>query len=222
MTGIYTGKVVVGGPADTRELGALRITKIAVGPMSNNAYLLRCAATGDGLLIDAAAEAHALGELLTSQSIEQLVQVVTTHRHADHWQALGEIVASTGAVTAAGRADAAELPVHTDVLLDNGDELWIGDQQLRIMGLRGHTPGSIAVLHTDSEGLSHLFSGDSLFPGGVGKTGSHADFVSLLDDVEERIFNRLPDSTWVYPGHGNDTTVGAERPQLTEWRARGW
>ncbi len=93
---------------------------------------------------------------------------------------------------------------------------------LEVIALRGHTPGSVAVLYRDPEGTPHLFTGDSLFPGGVGKTGSPADFTSLIDDVEERIFGQLPDETWFYPGHGNDSTLGAERPHLTEWRERGW
>jgi glyoxylase-like metal-dependent hydrolase (beta-lactamase superfamily II) len=62
----------------------------------------------------------------------------------------------------------------------------------------------------------------SLFPGGVGKTWAPGDFDSLIDDVESRLFDVLPDETWFYPGHGNDSTIGAERPHLGEWRARGW
>jgi glyoxylase-like metal-dependent hydrolase (beta-lactamase superfamily II) len=91
--------------------------------------------------------------------------------------------------------------------------------------LRGHTPGSIAVCYDAGGRLPaepHLFTGDSLFPGGVGKTNSAADFTSLLNDVSERLFDPLPDATWVYPGHGNDTTLGTERPHLGEWRERGW
>ena len=80
----------------------------------------------------------------------------------------------------------------------------------------------MAVVYRDPGGVPHLFTGDSLFPGGVGKTWSPADFTSLIDDVEARIFDHLPDDTWFYPGHGNDSTLGAERPHLAEWRARGW
>ena len=98
----------------------------------------------------------------------------------------------------------------------------VGDLTLEIIGLRGHTPGSVAVLYRDPEGTPHLFTGDSLFPGGVGRTWSAPDFASLIDDVEERIFATLPDETWFYPGHGNDSTLGAERPHVAEWRERGW
>jgi glyoxylase-like metal-dependent hydrolase (beta-lactamase superfamily II) len=109
-----------------------------------------------------------------------------------------------------------------DERLQHGDEITVGDVTLSIIGLRGHTPGSVAVLYRDPEGVPHLFTGDSLFPGGVGRTENPDDFGSLIDDVESRIFDVLPDETWFYPGHGNDSTLGAERPHLGEWRERGW
>ena len=151
----YTGEVKVGGPMDVRRLPGLTIAKLAVGPMNNNAYLLRCTQTEEGLLID-------------------------------------------------------------------GDTLTVGDAELEVIHVRGHTPGSIAVLYRDPGGSPHLFTGDSLFPGGVGKTWAPGDFTSLIDDVETRIFAELPDDTWFYPGHGDDSTLGAERPHLPQWRERGW
>jgi glyoxylase-like metal-dependent hydrolase (beta-lactamase superfamily II) len=96
-----------------------------------------------------------------------------------------------------------------------------GDVELAVIHLRGHTPGSIALRY-DAAAEPHLFTGDSLFPGGPGKTANPADFTSLMNDLEQRVFDQLPDPTWVYPGHGNDTTLGAERPHIPEWRARGW
>jgi len=149
-------------------------------------------------------------------------RVVTTHQHADHWQALAEVVAATGARTVAHPADAPGIPVPTDELVDDGDEVAVGRVALAVVHLVGHTPGSIALVHRDSDGSTHVFTGDSLFPGGVGKTRSPEAFASLMDDVEAKLFARLPDDTWVYPGHGDDTTLGAERPQLGGWRARGW
>ena len=148
--------------------------------------------------------------------------VVTTHRHRDHWQALAEVVAATGARTAAHADDASEIPVPTDRLVHDGDIIAVGDCRLEAIHLVGHTPGSIALLYTDPEGLPHLFTGDCLFPGGVGKTATPQEFDSLYSGVVSRLFDRLPDETWVYPGHGNDTTIGAERPHLAEWRDRGW
>jgi glyoxylase-like metal-dependent hydrolase (beta-lactamase superfamily II) len=98
----------------------------------------------------------------------------------------------------------------------------VGEVPLSIIHLRGHTPGSIAVVYDDPTGHPHLFTGDSLFPGGVGKTTSADNFASLINDVEDRLFAVLPDDTWFYPGHGDDSTLGEERPSLAEWRARGW
>ena len=209
----------MGGPADVRELPALVLSKLAVGPMDNNAYLLRCRDTGQQILIDAAADPEALMELIGPDGIEA---VVTTHRHADHWQALGPVVAATGATTIAGRHDAEGIPVATDVELDDGDAVAFGGIVLRAIHLVGHTPGSIALLYDDPEGQPHLFTGDCLFPGGVGKTANDEDFDSLYGDVVTKVFDVLPDETWVYPGHGNDTTLGRERPALEEWRARRW
>ncbi|AWL42678.1 MULTISPECIES: MBL fold metallo-hydrolase [Streptomyces] len=216
----YSGAVRVGGPADVHELTDLMISKVAVGQMNNNAYLLRCRATGEQLLIDAAAEA---GTLLRLIGADGIASVVTTHRHGDHWQALDEVVAATGARTLAGRYDAEGIPVPTDVLVDDGDTVRVGEIALTARHLTGHTPGSITLVYDDPHGAPHLFTGDCLFPGGVGNTWQDpAAFASLLHDVETKLFAPLPDETWVYPGHGHDTTLGAERPHLAEWRARGW
>ncbi len=218
----YSGDVQVGGPPDTREIDGLTVTKIAVGPMDNNAYLLRCTSTGQAILIDAANEAGRLIELIGDTPVGS---IVTTHQHADHWQALADVQKHTGAEVVAHPADADALPVPVSHLVRDGDVLTFGDAAVSFVHLRGHTPGSIAVVYDAGgrlAGQPHLFTGDSLFPGGVGKTNSPADFTSLLNDVSERLFDRLPDPTWVYPGHGNDTTLGTERPHLGEWRQRGW
>lgn len=215
----YSGDVHVGGPAAVHELPHLIVSKMAVGPMDNNAYLLRCRDTGEQVLIDAAADPRALLDLIGPDGIEA---VITTHRHADHWQALGEVVAATGATTIAGRYDAEGIPVLTDVLLDDGDEIAFGSVTLRAIHLIGHTPGSIALVYDDPEGQPHLFTGDCLFPGGVGKTANAEDFTSLYTGVVTKVFDVLPDETWVYPGHGNDTTLGRERGSLEEWAERGW
>jgi glyoxylase-like metal-dependent hydrolase (beta-lactamase superfamily II) len=215
----YTGKVRPGGPADVREMAALVVSKISVGPMDNEAYLLRCRDTDEQILVDAAEEPDRLLDLVGPDG---LVGVVTTHRHADHWQALEEVVKATGARTFAHPLDAPEIPVETDVFLEDGDRLRFGSIELAAIHLVGHTPGSVCLLYDDPEGFPHLFTGDCLFPGGVGRTTSPADFQSLFTGVRDKVFGRLPDETWVYPGHGNDTTLGVERPHLDEWAARGW
>jgi glyoxylase-like metal-dependent hydrolase (beta-lactamase superfamily II) len=220
-TSDYTGEVEVGGPAQVRRLPGLTISKVAVSEMANNAYLLRCTATGEALLIDAAAEPEALRALVGGADLRT---VVTTHGHWDHHRALREIVQTTGAQAVAHPADAAELPVPLGRTVAHGDTVTVGQQTLDVIHLRGHTPGSIALVWRGSdEAGAHVFTGDSLFPGGVGNTQQDPDrFASLIDDVDERLFGTLPDATWVYPGHGKDTTIGAERPHLAEWRARGW
>jgi glyoxylase-like metal-dependent hydrolase (beta-lactamase superfamily II) len=216
---MYTGEVHVAGPAGVHELPRLIVSKLAVGPMNNNTYLLRDRDTGQQLLIDAAAEPDRIMALIGSDGIQG---ILTTHRHQDHWGALEAVRDQTGAPTMAGEFDVEGITVPTDIVLSDGDTIALGTSVLSIIHLRGHTPGSVAVLYEDPFGHPHLFTGDSLFPGGVGKTWSDADFVQLLDDVETRIFGELPDDTWVYPGHGFDTNLGRERPQLGEWRSRGW
>jgi glyoxylase-like metal-dependent hydrolase (beta-lactamase superfamily II) len=217
----YTGEVYVGGPVDVRELSGLTIAKLAVGRLNNNAYLLRDRATGEGLLIDAANDADQLAQLVRLGG-DPVTTIVTTHQHPDHWQALAAVVAQTGARTLAGADDADGIPVPTDRALHHGEMIHLGESELSVIGLRGHTPGSLALHYRDPDGHSHLFTGDSLFPGGVGKTLQDEDFRSLLVDVTERIFDLYDDDTWFYPGHGNDSTLGAERPHLDEWRERGW
>ena len=173
------------------------------------------------LLIDAANE---MQRLLDETGPDRLVRVVTTHRHRDHWQALEAVVGVTGAITVASAADSAGLPIPIREVVDDGDMVSVGDVELGVITLVGHTPGSIA-LHLDLSSVGaghHLFTGDSLFPGGPGRTTNPTDFTSLMDDLERKVFDVLPDETWVYPGHGADTTLGAERPSLPEWRARGW
>ncbi|MCD9197831.1 MBL fold metallo-hydrolase [Aeromicrobium wangtongii] len=215
----YTGEVEVGGPADVQDAGDLQITKIAVGEMNNNAYLLRCNLTGEQVLIDAAAEHDRLLELIGDDGLSA---IVTTHRHGDHWQALETLVITTGAETIAGELDADELPVPVDRRVQTGARVRVGSCELEVIEIAGHTPGSIALAYDDPDGIVHLFTGDSLFPGGVGKTWSPEDFTTLVGEVETKIFGRFPDDTHVYPGHGHDTTLGVERPHLAEWRERGW
>ncbi|MDQ3885802.1 MAG: MBL fold metallo-hydrolase [Actinomycetota bacterium] len=224
----YTGHVEPGGAAARRHLDALTITKLSVGPLDNNAYLLTCRSSGEALLIDAANEAKRLLDLIGHQANQakrgtaELRTILTTHRHGDHWQALRAVAGATGAQTIAHPQDAAELPLRPDVLVEHGDVVTVGNCTLQVIHLRGHTPGSIALLYRNTDGRPHLFTGDSLFPGGPGKTRSAQDFTSLMNDLESRVFDQLPDETWFYPGHGDDSTLGAERPHLAEWRERGW
>jgi glyoxylase-like metal-dependent hydrolase (beta-lactamase superfamily II) len=221
----YTGEVRAGGEPDRRTAGSLEITKLAVDPqMSNNCYLLRCTDTGDQVLIDAADEAHRLLQLVGDGGLKA---VITTHQHWDHHRALAEVVAGTGATVIAGAPDADAITEQTGVAVDQrvgeDDRIAIGTCSLVVIPVAGHTPGSICLLYDDGSGQPHLFTGDSLFPGGVGNTQGDTDrFQQLIGDVSSKIFDALPDETWFYPGHGNDGTLGVERPHLDEWRERGW
>lgn len=216
----YTGELTPRGTPQRRTLPGATIIKASVGPMDNNCYLLTCARTGSSVLVDAANDAGTLLELVAAHAPD-LALIVTTHQHRDHWQALAEVARATGAPTAAHPLDAEALPVAPDTLLQDGDTVRVGDLSLEVVHLRGHTPGSVA-LALGAGDRTHLFTGDSLFPGGVGKTRSPQDFTTLYGDVTAKLFDRFDDDTWVYPGHGRDTTLGAERPHLAQWRARGW
>jgi glyoxylase-like metal-dependent hydrolase (beta-lactamase superfamily II) len=224
----YTGHVEPGGPAAVRELPRLTIRKLSVSSFDNNVYLLTCRTTGRQLLVDAAAEPERVLELVAAGAGGQphLDIVVTTHRHRDHVGALAEVVRATGARTVAGAEDADGLPVPVDDRVGQGDTVRFGDVVLDVVHLRGHTPGSVALAYADAQdpaGRTHLFTGDSLFPGGVGNTRNEGQsFDALIADVTRRVFDVYEDDTWFYPGHGDDSTLGAERPHLPEWRARGW
>lgn len=205
--------------------------RTVVSAMANNVYLITAKATGAQILIDAADDLPAINALLAdaandAQTATQLATIATTHRHWDHVRALAALVEQTGADTAAGADDAAgiveECAVATSRPLHHGDVLEVEGIELTAVHLRGHTPGSMAYV-LDSGGGTLIFSGDSLFPGGVGNTGKDPErFASLLGDAQERLFNQYGDAAHVLPGHGDATTLGAERPALPEWRKRGW
>lgn len=217
-------------PMDTliHDLRNITIRRISVSEMDNNVYLLTAKDSGAQLLIDAADDLPAIQELLQDAASDtaatpSLEVIATTHQHWDHVRALSAVVETTGARTMAGRDDAPELPVKVDVLLDHGDVSNFDGFDVTAVHLRGHTPGSVALVYQDPEGPAHIFSGDSLFPGGVGNTQKDPGrFTQLIDDVSERLFDVYPDDTVVHPGHGKPTTLGAERPHLAEWRSRGW
>ena len=224
----YTGTVSPGGDPDVRTLGCLTLTKVAVDEqMSNNCYLLHCAETDEVVLVDAAAEPSRLLELIGDRP---LTSIVTTHQHWDHHRALAAVKAAhPDATVVAGVPDADAIEEQTGVTVDRrvgeGDKVAVGTCDLRVIPVAGHTPGSICLLLDDPEVVPtpHLFTGDCLFPGGVGATFGDAEaFAQLIDDVETKIFDRLPDETWFYPGHGDDGVLGDERPHLAAWRERGW
>lgn len=212
------GHVEPGGPPARIALSpTVTMYKQSVGPMDNNAYLL-VGAEGN-LLIDAADDAPVLLSLIDGRPIDA---IVTTHRHHDHIAALAQVARETGAKVLAGSPDAAAIHAATGVEVGgvwDADTITFGSDSVQVIGLVGHTPGSITVVYHGT--TVHLFTGDSLFPGGVGRTESSQDFSSLWTDVTVKLFESF-DQAVVHPGHGDDTTLEAERPHLDEWRQRGW
>lgn len=218
------------------------IRSIAVSEMENNVYLLTSKATGAQILIDAADDFDRIHEFVTAaagedchgalQDVgpENVRAIITTHSHWDHIRALPaalEAYAPVASYCGAPDADAIEEQegIRPETLLADGESVTVEDISLDVIALRGHTPGSVALVYkepTDPAAPVLLFTGDSLFPGGVGKTNSPQDFAQLLGDVRTRIFDVFDDNTVVFPGHGNSTTLGADRGNLDAWEARGW
>jgi glyoxylase-like metal-dependent hydrolase (beta-lactamase superfamily II) len=193
----------------------VEIHKVVVGPLDNNVFVVRCRLSGDAVLVDAANEHERLLKLCRRLGVRKVVE---THGHWDHIQAVPQL-REAGYEVAVRAEDAAMLPSY-DLLLEDDDLLEVGRLRLRTMHTPGHTPGSMCFL---IEGSPVLLSGDTLFPGGPGNTASDlGDFPTIIESIERRIFATLAPETTVMPGHGPDTTVGAERPHLAEWVARGW
>ena len=191
------------------------IHHVVVGPMDNNVYVLRCKETGQAVLIDAANEHDRLLDLCRRLNV---VKVLETHGHWDHIQAV-PAVREAGIDVGVTPDDAGMLPSY-DFLLEDDSVFEVGRLRLKTIHTPGHTPGSMCFL---LEGAPVLFSGDTLFPGGPGATSfPGGDFPTIIRSVEERLFAPLAPDVLVLPGHGDDTTIGTERPHLQEWIDRGW
>ena len=215
----YSGHVEPDGAWQERTDGPVHVRKLSVEQMDNNVYVVSCATTGKALLVDAAARPDRLREALADVDP---VAVVQTHGHWDHVRAWDDLRADPGLPVWGHPGDGELFPRPVERELAHGDVLEVGELRVEVVHTPGHTPGSLHYLVRGDE-RPHLFTGDSLFPGGPGNTFGDPDhFVQLMDGLEERIFGALPDTTWGYPGHGDDTTLGEERPKLSEWRGRGW
>jgi glyoxylase-like metal-dependent hydrolase (beta-lactamase superfamily II) len=190
------------------------VHKVVVGPMDNNVFVLRCTETGEAVLVDAANEAERILGMAKELNVGR---VLTTHGHWDHIQAVPQ-VREAGYRVAVSAGDAGMLPGYDDVLEDD-TTLEVGRLRLRTLLTPGHTPGSICFR---LEGQPLLFSGDTLFPGGPGNTDRDPErFATILQSIERRLFPE-GDEVQVLPGHGDDTTIGTEKPHFDEWAERGW
>lgn len=208
-----------GGAAIEVRDGPLLLRKRSVSEMDNNVYLLACSSTGHALLVDAADDAPSIRDLAKGTLP---VAVVQTHGHWDHVRAWDDLAADPGLEIWGHAGDVPLYPHEPDRLLADGQQLVVGQLQVEVLHVPGHTAGSLLFLIEGTD-APWLITGDSLFPGGPGNTfGDKEAHGLLMDGLEERVFARLPDITHVLPGHGDCTTLGLERPHLGEWRARGW
>ena len=191
------------------------IHKLVVGPMDNNVFVLRCKETGEAVLLDAANEHEKLLDLCKRLNVRKVLE---THGHWDHIQAV-PAVRDAGYEVGVTSGDAGMLPSY-DFVLEDDSVIEVGRLRLHTIATPGHTPGSMCFR---LEGSPVLFSGDTLFPGGPGTTKYEGgDFPTIIRSIDELLFSKLPDDIVVMPGHGDDTTIGNERPHLQEWIDRGW
>lgn len=209
--------VLRGDPAHLYPGEGLNALKFAVGTFNNNVYLVWDPASGNGVVIDpAASPRRILGEVANARIT--VTAVLLTHGHSDHVGALRAVIAELRVPLACHPADAAILPVHPDLLLQDGQQIPVGAGSLRVLHTPGHSPGGVSFLAAGRQ----VFSGDTLFPGGPGNTFGNADaFRQIVNSIERSLFT-LDDHILVCPGHGADTTIGTQRPQLAEWIERGW
>jgi len=208
-----------GGPVREVHDGPLTVRRRSVSAMDNAVHVLVCERTRTGLVIDAADEAPAIRSMLGGVTP---LAVVQTHGHWDHVRAWADLAADPGLEVWGHRGDLDLYPADPDRLLEDGDRLRVGDLEVEVIHVPGHTDGSL-VLAVAGARVTWLLTGDTLFPGGPGATGGDADrHARIMDGIEQRLFARFDDATRVLPGHGDATTLGVERPRLAEWRARGW
>jgi len=196
------------------EHETMRVIKLTLGPLSNNVYILIAEGRNESVIVDASFDAARIAEATAGTTVRA---ILLTHGDHDHIDALAALKERFDVPVAIHPADAERLAAPPDILLHEGGLISVGDEELRVLHTPGHTPGSVCF-HL----VGTLIAGDTLFPGGPGATHDNAeDFAQIIGAIRDKLF-LMPDETLVRPGHGDDTTIGAERPHLEEWVARGW
>lgn len=223
----YNGHVEPRGGPEKRmvqhDAATIAVIKLSVGPLDNNCYVLADTHRGAAIIVDAADEAD---RILDAVGDLDVTTILTTHHHQDHWQALAAVARATDARVLLHPEEQSQVPVPVSGTVAHGDRISLGSACLEILHTPGHTDGSVCALLTGAaedrpDITTHVFTGDTLFPGGPGRTTSGAAFSQIMTSLRTHLFT-LDDDTWIYPGHGDDTTIGAERPHLDDWQARGW
>ncbi|MDY6857220.1 MAG: MBL fold metallo-hydrolase [Thermodesulfobacteriota bacterium] len=183
----------------------IRIDGLQLGPYGTNAYIVRCQATGDSLVVDSPGGTE---EILCQLKGTNPKYILITHNHFDHLGALSELESALRVPVAAHASDASGLTVQPSILLNDGEILSLGNLDVKVLHTPGHTPGSLCFLI----GI-YLLSGDTIFPGGPGKTGSPKRFKEIVESIKRKIFI-LSDDTLVYPGHGDTTILEKEKAEF--------
>ena len=193
------------------EDSAVKITRMELGPWGTNAYIVVCQATGNSLLVDAPDQAEQILKQLADTTPKY---ILLTHNHIDHIGALEELKSKLKVPVALHAADASRLALKPDIELKDGDTIDFGRLNIKALHTPGHTPGSLCFLLR-----KYLISGDTIFPGGPGKTGTPDNFKQIVKSIQNKLFI-LPDDTQVYPGHGEPTVLGKEKKELARFNSR--
>jgi glyoxylase-like metal-dependent hydrolase (beta-lactamase superfamily II) len=189
----------------------LQIERLQLGPFGTNAYVLTCQQTKDSVVVDAPAEADKIMEILKGTNPRY---ILLTHSHMDHIGALSELRSKLRIPLATHVADARVLSPPPEIQLNDGDTVSFGKIKLEVLHTPGHTPGSLCF-----KTGKYLLSGDTIFPGGPGKTSSPANFQQIIKSITSQIFP-LGDDTQVYPGHGNSTVLKKVKEEFAVFSSR--
>jgi hydroxyacylglutathione hydrolase len=189
----------------------IRIERLVLSPYETNCYILVCQKTRDSLVVDAPADANRIIDALQGTRPRY---ILLTHDHYDHTGTLVSLRSRLKVPLAAHPADAADLKTPPEIVLKDDDTLTLGNLKIAALHTPGHTPGSLCF-----KTGKYLIAGDTIFPGGPGKTWSSGDFKKIIASITGKILT-LPDDTEIYPGHGDGTTVKKSKEEYAAFAAR--